>query len=362
MPPAPPGILELAFYLRQLRIERWPGSRLTQADLARALGGNEPLAPATVASWENRNAPKLPPRDRLLAYAQFFATRRSMQGAKPALVPVDSFAADERDEYEKLCDELLKLHAAASGAALEAETPPAPRSWLFFDNGPLTIICAQLPDDEMPEMAKRGNPNYTELLSYADLDAMVELQGHARAENPGMDVYFKSAPNVVPDDLTGHLVIIGGVGLNDITLRLLQDFPELMTLPVAQREDNEVDPYGEFFVTEMDGREQRHVSRWADANFSELLEDVGLLVRMPNPLNTSRTLTMCNGIHSRGVYGAVRSLTDRRLRESNERYVAEHLPGNHFGILMRVRVIEGRAMTPDFSNPRTVLHQWSAQV
>jgi hypothetical protein len=52
------------------------------------------------------------------------------------------------------------------------------------------------------------------------------------------------------------------------------------------------------------------------------MEDVGLLARMPNPLNSNRTITMCNGIHSRGVLGAVRTLTDARLRESNEQYIA----------------------------------------
>lgn len=361
MSPAPPGILELAFYLRQLRTDHWQGARLTQAALAKALGGNEPLAPATVASWENRISPKLPPMERILAYAQFFATRRSIDEAKPALMPVESFTAEELEEYEKLRGELLARHTAALGIAPELAAPPAPRSWLFADEGPLTILCAELRDADAPPMARRDAPNYTELLSFADLDAMVELHGHVRSENPGLNVFYKTAPNVAPDDLSGHLVIIGGLGLNNIALRLLQDFPELTTLPVTQREDNDVDPYGEFFITNIDGREQRHLARWADTNFSELLEDVGLLVRMPNPLNTSRTLTMCNGIHSRGVYGAVRSLTDKRLRESNERYIAEILPGNQFGILMRVRVIEGKAMTPDFSNPRTVLHRWSAQ-
>jgi len=362
MPSATPGILELAFYLRQLRLEHWPGSRLTQAALAKALGGDAPLAPATVASWENRISPKLPPPDRLLAYAQFFATRRSLGSLKPGLVPVDSFTAEEQDEYEKLRSELLRLHTAALGTSPELDAAPAPRSWLFADDGPVTIICAQLPDSEAPQMAKQENPNYTELLSFGDLDAMVELFGHVRSENPGMDVFFKSAPNVVADDLTGHLTIIGGVGLNNITLRFFQDFPELRSLPVTQREDNSIDPYGEFFTIETNGKEQPYLPRWSDTKFSGLLEDVGLLVRMPNPLNSSRTLTMCNGIHSRGVYGAVRSLTDKRLRESNERYIAKNLPGDRFGILMRVPVIEGKAMTPDLSNPRTILHQWSAEV
>ena len=69
-----------------------------------------------------------------------------------------------------------------------------------------------------------------------------------------------------------------------------------------------------------------------------LAEDVGLLARVPNPLNSSRTLTICNGIHSRGVYGAVRSLTDAQLRESNERYISANFgDSGSFAILMSVK-------------------------
>jgi hypothetical protein len=88
------------------------------------------------------------------------------------------------------------------------------------------------------------------------------------------------------------------------------------------------------------------------------MEDVGLLVRMPNPLNSNRTITMCNGIHSRGVLGAVRTLTDAMLRESNEQYIARNFSETQFGILMRVTVIEGETLTPDFHTEGTVLYQW----
>ena len=96
MQPAAPAILELALCLRHLRVDHWPDAKLTQSALARALGGNEPLSPATVASWENRSTPKLPPRERMLAYAQFFATPRSVAAADPRLMPVDSFTEEER--------------------------------------------------------------------------------------------------------------------------------------------------------------------------------------------------------------------------------------------------------------------------
>jgi hypothetical protein len=354
MQPAPP-LLELAFRLRNLRVEHWPDSKLTQSALARVLGGDEPLSPATIASWENRAAPKLPPRERVIAYAQFFATRRSVAAA-PRLVPVDSFTEQERAAYKALCDELLRLHAAVRG------TPPdqmvvARRSWHFADYGPVTLVCAQIPEEEAGPLANPADPNYTELLSFADLDAMVELHGHVRAENPAMGVFFKSSPNVSADDLSGHVVIIGGIGWNDVTRRIL----ELTRLPVTQKEDPAVQT-GEIFVAMIDGKEREYLPRWSDIDPGKLVEDVGLLVRMPNPLNSNRTLTMCNGVHSRGVLGAVRSLTDARLRESNERYIARNFSDNQqFGILMRIQVIEGRAMTPDFSIAGTVLYQWPMQ-
>ena len=353
MAPAP-SALELALRLRQLRLEEWPDTRLTQGTLAKAIGGEDSLSPATVASWENRSAPKLPPRDRVVAYAQFFATRRSLE-PEPHLVRVDGFTEAEAATYEDLREELLELHAAARGTP-EAQ-PVTRRSWLFTDAGPLTLICAQLPEAEAGPLANPDDLNYTELLSYADITSMVELHGHIRAENPEMEVFFKSTREVRADDLSGHLVLIGGIGWNEVTRRIL----ELTRLPVMQEEDPAFQS-GEVFVANIAGKVHKYLPRLSEKSEdspAKLLEDVGLLVRMPNPINSTRTLTMCNGIHSRGVYGAVRSLTDARIRESNERYIAQHFRDNQeFGILMRVQVIEGRAMTPDFNIAGTVLYQW----
>jgi hypothetical protein len=351
MHPAPPAVLELALQLRFLRMEHWPDSKLTQAVLARALGQDVPLSSATVASWESRTGPKLPPRERVTAYAQFFATRRSL-GPQPALVPVDSFTPDEQAAYQTLLDKLLQLHSAARGGAVPEEPIVARRNWHFADSGPLTLVCAKLPGEEAGKLADPGNPNYTQLAGFGDLDAMVELHGHIRAENPGMGVFYKPAPDVKADDLSGHVVIIGGIGWNDVMKRLI----DLSQLPVRQEEDPAV-PTGEIFLTQADKEQRKYLPQWSEQT-GALMVDVGLLVRMPNPLNSNRTITMCNGIHSRGVLGAARTLTDARLRESNEQYIARNFPENRFGILMRVQVIEGETLTPDLSTEGTVLYQW----
>ena len=77
------------------------------------------------------------------------------------------------------------------------------------------MICAQLPKAETGSLANPADPNYTELPSYAHLDALVELHGHIRAENSSMGVFFKLSSNVVPDDLSGHVVLLGGIAWNE---------------------------------------------------------------------------------------------------------------------------------------------------
>lgn len=351
MPPAPPAARQLAQRLRQLRLQHWPDSRLTQQKLATAFSVEENLAAATVASWESRNSPKLPPRHRLLAYARFFATQRSIGNADPTLIPLDKLTPEERNEYEKLETELLRLRNAASGETPE-EAVAFGGSWHFPDARRVTVVCAQLPDDQIGALGKPSNPNYTALHAFADADALIELHGHIRAENPLMTVNYRIPDEVEPDEFTGYVVLLGGVAWNEITERL----SELTELPVRQVAHPELRS-GEIFVAEVKGEEREFWPKWTGNG--QLAEDVGMLARVPNPLNSSRTLTICNGIHSRGVYGAVRTLTDLQLREANEHYIATHF-GNaeSFAMLMSVQVIKNNPMTPDFNSPGVVLYQW----
>ena len=133
----------------------------------------------------------------------------------------------------------------------------------------------------------------------------------------------------------------------------------MANLPIRQVKDPPLES-GEIFVADVDGKERQFWPKWADGSKKVLMEDVGLLARVPNPLNASRTLTICNGIHSRGVYGAVRSLTDEELRDGNERYISANFgDAVSFAILMSVKVIKNKAMTPDFNSPDVVLYKWA---
>jgi transcriptional regulator with XRE-family HTH domain len=345
----------LARRLRELRRSGFHDERLTQLQLARALSGDEPVADSTLSSWENVRTPTLPPYSRLSAYAQFFATERSLDG-EPHLVPLDELSPSEQQARDDLERELFKLRNDDIGGPSTAR-----RFWRFDDGASITVICSDLGKSDrlvLGPLSEEDNPNYAELYSYGDLDALFDLYAHLRATNPNTPVHLRRG---TASGLVDHLVVLGGIAWNDVTRRL----NDMLHLPVKQVEDQKIHS-GEVFIVEGGPSHGiRFLPRWQEDNPGTvdtpglLLEDVGMLARLPNPYNAPRTLTYCNGIHSRGVLGAVKCLTDPAVREDNEQYLEETFPGSdRFVILMRVPVLGGQTVSPSLKSPDTVLFQW----
>ena len=100
----------LARRLRALREERWPGSKVSQAQLAAVLGKSVPL----ISSWESQNDnPAVPPVARIQDIARFFASPRSFDGQAGRLLRPDELTAQERAAEEKLLEELTRLRTEA---------------------------------------------------------------------------------------------------------------------------------------------------------------------------------------------------------------------------------------------------------
>ncbi len=357
------GSPALARRLRELREQSWPDVTITQATLAEAFGG---LAGSTISSWESPTSPTVPTLRRLAAYARFFATRRSVAGDRPHVLPDSELDDAERAERDRLLQELITLRQADPPASPTQETGAAHSSWHFPDGAPVRLICGRPPEQIQEQVehpyANAASPNYVALLSYADTDALIELFGHIRAVNPDSDVRFKLADEVDADDLSGHVVLLGGLSTNQgganrrFRTQVAGWFASRVNLPVRQVEDARVED-GEVFELNRDGKGTR-IYPVEDAALG-LTEDIGLLVRMPNPTNTATTLTICNGVYGRGVLGSVRCLTDRKLRDRNEAYLASRFGGSpQFGLLMRVSVIRGTALTPDLNNPHSRIYEW----
>jgi hypothetical protein len=163
-------------------------------------------------------------------------------------------------------------------------------------------------------------------------------------------------------ELQNHLVLLGGIAWNRTAKRIQA---QLRTLPIEQIEHPQLRT-GEVFqlrksinleeATFFPAREDN------DDDQSEIVEDVALVARLPNPFNVRRTLTICNGIHSKGVMGAVLTLTDETVRPANEAYLAEKFPAGAFAILVRVPVVGGQVLAPDLQNSYTRLFEWSPEM
>jgi transcriptional regulator with XRE-family HTH domain len=362
-----PGLLEdpplrLSRRLRELRKEAWTGVTITQAQLASTLGVSGP----SVSSWESPSNPKPPPEDRLVAYAAFFATARSADGGRLQLIDTGELTREERARKDELEAELLALRAAVVGADDRHNYRDAPYAgradrigggpWHFPDLRPVTIVCAPLPPEmrELMPYTDPRDPDYIELYTYADLDALVELHGHIRAVNPNSEVRIGVASELDTDDYTTHLVLLGGVDWNVLTRDVLDSLP----LPVAQvaRDDN---PHGAFEISDGGRRRSFGPVLRQEGDRNTLLEDVAHFFRGPSPYNRKRTLTICNGMFGRGTYGAVRTLTDARFRDRNADYVRSRFPDSDtFSILSRVHVVGGKVLTPDWTVAEARLHEW----
>jgi transcriptional regulator with XRE-family HTH domain len=347
----------LARRLRSLRTEGFVGRRVTQAELAEALGASGPL----ISSWESRTNPTLPPHERLEAYATFFATERSVAKAPFRILPESQLTSDERTRRDELLHELTALRNGAQehepGAT--AIDPFAGSHWRFPSDEDITIVCSALPDDYLRSMpySDPAAPDYVEKYRYADLDALFELYGHLRAANPLNKVVIRTPADVVATDYTTHLVLLGGVDWNAITAELLYR----LDLPIQQiGRQSEDEPGGFLAGLGDDQRLFQPVLRKVNGT-EVLVEDVAFFYRAPSPLNDRRTVTFCNGQYQHGTVGAVLALTDKRFRDRNERYLRTRFSGeNTFSILSRVKVFRGSAVAPDWSSPDDLLHEWPA--
>jgi hypothetical protein len=357
-PPIIGAASDLAGRLRELRESRFGGVRITQRALGQALGGKKPLSTPLISSWENGTA--APTRRRIAAYATFFATKRSVEGGSFRLLREDELTEGEKSECAALERELLSLRSQAISSVPAGPVPDYASAlrgpWHFGDGHQVSIVCAEIPLELRNPDATPTHPTlpYGELYSYGSIDALFELHGHIRAANPQSDVRVFRFMDLESDDLSAHLVILGGPDWHDLARRIPELVPDF---PVRQVSD-ETDPQHAYFGVPTGDGVDEHRPVLFDGE--ELTRDVGLFLRAPNPANRKRTLTVCAGLYSVGTLAVVRALTDPKFRDRNADYLKERFSGaNAFSILMRIIVLEGRkALTPDWTLPDNRLHEW----
>ncbi|MFL6141525.1 MAG: helix-turn-helix domain-containing protein [Labedaea sp.] len=336
----------LARRLKALREAHWTNHKLTQLQLAKALGVSGPL----ISSWET-NA-QLPSEDRLEDYATFFASSRSASGGQYRLIEPAKLSDDELTRRENLLAELVELRAVAMGDA----GPPS--FWQFPARHDVTIIGSELPA-YVRELLPDPNPNspdFVELYKYADLDALFELHGHIRALNPANVVNLRAPSELTPDDYTTHIVLVGGIDWNALTAELQYR----LDFPVQQRPREKASDTGGFEVVAGGKRQLFEPRLRGSSDQKVLVEDVAHFYRGHNPFREQRTVTICNGMFGRGTLGVVRALTDVRFREGNEGYLRTRFGHNvdTLSLVTRVSMIRDAVVTPDWTVARNRLHEW----
>ena len=336
----------LAERLRALREQE----HLTQKQLARALGGSEPISIATVSLWEKPGSDRLPPPQRLEAYARLFCTRRSFDSGRLRLLSPDELTEQEHERETELYDELIALRERAQSTNVAA-TAKEPRSalWHFPDPIAVSIVCSDA--KEPPPYAQASHLNYTRSARYADLDALITVFGQVKADNPARMIRILPTDRLVEDFALNHVILIGGEAAD----LFAQEIP----LPVPEKIPD-ADPVTYLFRGTVGAETREFRSVWDDEG--TLTQDVGLIVRGPHPIIPGGTVTLLSGITSRGVHGAARCFIDSHVRDTNERYL-ESVFGDveSFCILMNIPVHNNIALPPNLWRENTRLYEWSAK-
>lgn len=350
----------LAQRLRNLRTECWPDVRITQPQLAQALGG---ISVPLISSWESGTNPRIPPDVRLDDYAVLFATSRSFGPEGFGQLALAELTADEARAMTELKRELRQLRKAAQQSPSDEPTGVEDSlksgPWCFGPGQTITIVCAQLPQhmaDQIP-YTDPDDPDHIELLSYSDLDSLFELHGHIRAANPASNVFLRTAGKMTADDLSTHLALLGGIDWNVTTTEILGR----LDLPVRQVADWTKEN-AQYFEVEENGKTKQFRPALEKHGDRKLLhEDVALFARGVSPINQRRTVTICNGMYGRGTYGCVRALTDAFYRDRNSAYLKSRFgDSDSYCILTRIPIIHGATLTPDWTlSDDNTLFEWS---
>lgn len=345
----------LAERLRDLREREF--RPLTQRALGKALGGSEPLSIATISLWENPSSDRLPPPQRLRAYARLFCSDRSFATAIPHLLEDSELTDAEREREIELYEELLELRERAQST--DAAAGPSEHFageyygslWRFPDEAAISIVCSDVPRAARPGYADEGHLNYSRYARHADLDALIEIYGQVRADNPGSWIRILSPKSLAHDFALNHLVIIGGAAVDDVAPWFAQGVP----LPIVHETGDT-----HTFTCKVEGETREFTStRDDDGN---LTRDVGFIARAPHNIVPGRTVTVLGGITSRGVHGAALAFSDPHVRDTNLRYLTDTFPGTDtFSILMSVPVRNDAALPPNLSNDNVRLYEWSAE-
>lgn len=334
---------QLARRLRDLR-EGAFGEKVKQDELAAAFGGRKPLSTAAISTWENGEIDKRPSEARIIQYALVFSTPSSMRPA-PHIPRESALDGSTRDRYDELRTELLTLRedaeeeARMEKAGARSALVPADEIWHHDRDVKVFVVASELPIDQRPPFAReKGAFNYSRLARYADLDAFFTMFNSLTKRGYRNLSHRSAGERSIGTART--LVLLGGPAWNPLTRTMLH----LLDLPIQQSMQPDGRP--DHFLRPDGSPVLPTIIDTGDGG-KEIIEDVGLFVRAPNPMNPETDVTICSGIYTPGVLGSALAFTYPGIAHENVQAVREHVgQASAFAALFRVKVVDGRVPTP----------------
>src|SRR5208282_5624567 len=187
-----------------------------------------------------------------------------------------------------------------------------------------------------------------------DLDAVVEVYGQVKADNPAASMIRLLSPHdLLRDFALNYLVVVGGAAVYDVAPYFAQDIPLPKAEPIPGTDTH-------VFKCSV-GDEERKFTSTRDEE-GVLIEDIGLITRGEHPHAPGHTVTMLSGITSRGVHGTALGFINRHVRDENEEYLRDTFGNaNAFCVVMRVPVIQNTALPPNLLREDVRLYEWSSE-
>lgn len=175
------------------------------------------------------------------------------------------------------------------------------RVWGIKDGEKVTIVCSELDDPEKRQNLEEREYIYS--LKYGDLDAYIEVLVTLLSLYPSLKLRVISVGEInhTKQDLSTHIVVVGGPDYNELTKKILK---------TDKTRFNYKSPYLEI-SSETYPDEIVIFDKITNKEYCSLTddEDFGYFEQLPNPYNPENKVILLGGCHTIGVTGAVKAFS-----------------------------------------------------
>jgi hypothetical protein len=229
----------------------------------------------------------------------------------------------------------------------EEEKALLSRFWQIRDDEPLFCAISTVGPEDTGKYKRRAT-GFGEIRGYASV-----VYSLARAYEKGImkdaRLYFS---DTYPHDrrLERSLILLGGDDKNDVTRQMIRHF-ELQSKELPFRFHYEKDERGKdtgvksLFVQDIEGIESSYNPQYEEVETDDggksvqVVQDFGVVTRLPNPLNPHSKLYIFAGCHTYGTAAAAKAVAAKSILRQIERTCPYYLTSKFFVAVLRCTMI-----------------------